>query len=131
MKSIVTIVLTLLAVGCSQSTQYESAFEPLSVEWRSAGDQVLTEDEATAVVAAKRHMADDIRGLKVAFDASDSADFSHVEFTAASQTNGQKIVGNYIALYHSTGKLNGFPEGYFTLLVYPDGTVTNLHEGWE
>jgi hypothetical protein len=131
MKRLTTLLAMLLTAGCLPTAKQQSAFDPMSVEWRQADVRTLTGDESRAVTLAKRHMADSIRGLKVAFDADHSADFSHVEFSLTGQTNGYKIAGRYIALYHSTGKRSGFPEGRFTLLVQPDGTVTNLHQGWE
>lgn len=72
-----------------------------------------------------------IREVKAALDADGGADFSHVAFTVTSQTNGYRIAGRYIVLYHATEKPDAFPEGYFTILVRTDGTVTNLREGWE
>ena len=131
MKRIMTVLVLLVTTGCWPTGKHQAAFDPLSVEWRQTDSRNLTADEIGAVTLAKRHMADAIRGLKVAFDADKSADFNHVEFALTAQTNGYKIAGRYIAVYHSTGKLNGFPEGYFTLLVQPDGAVTNLHEGWK
>jgi hypothetical protein len=130
MKRLIAVLGLLVTAGCCPTAK-QQAFDPMSVEWRQADVRKLTADESRAVTLAKRHMADSIRGKKVAFDADHSADFSHVEFTLTAQTNGYRIAGLYIALYHSTGKLSGFPEGRFTVLVQPDGTVKNLHEGWE
>ncbi len=131
MKRMIAVFSLTLAAGCWPSGRHPSSPDPLSVEWRQTTGRTLTADESQAVTLAKRHMADSIRDLQVAFAEDASADFSHVEFTVTSQTNGFRIAGRCIALYHSNGKLNGFPEGYFTVLVRPDGTVTDLHEGWE
>lgn len=112
--------------------EWEQELAVMSVaEWRRTGEEDLTPEQEKAVALARRHMADEIRGLKVAFDADASADFSHVEYTVEPHADGHKITGRYIAFYHSRGKRSGFPEGYFTLLVQPDGTVTNLQDGRE
>ncbi len=127
----VCLVLFAAVVGCSGRRAAKGPFDPFTVEWRHKKGAELTEDQEKALAAAKQFQADDIRGLQVAFSESDSADLRHVEYEIITETDGYKIAGRYIALYHSTGKLNGFPEGYFALKVHGDGTVTRIHEGWE
>lgn len=124
MQYLVCALVVFLA-GCAKMRA------PEEIEWRSVGGKELSEEEKRALAAVQGYLRSEIRSLLVGYARTDSADLHHIEYELVAQEDGYVITGGYIARYHSTGRLGGFPEGAFNLKVHPDGTVENLHLSWE
>ncbi|MHC4110619.1 MAG: hypothetical protein ACYSUY_06060 [Planctomycetota bacterium] len=115
-------ILVLILAGCDSKN-------PGVIEWRPVEAYHETVDKKQALELAKKYFANNAQGVAVAFQQDDSADLSHIEYDIVSEGDGYKLTGRYIALYHSTGSLNGFPGGYFVLGISKDGTVKTIHAG--
>jgi hypothetical protein len=116
-------ILLLLVTGCRSKS-------PQEVQWRPVDGHVKTEGKKQALAFAKVHFAESIKGVVVAFEQSDSADYlSHVEYDIVEEGDGYKLTGSYIAFYHSSGRLSSFPGGYFILSISKDGSVKTISAG--
>ncbi len=122
-RRILTIsVLVLILAGCDSKS-------PTVIEWRPVEAYQETMEKKQALELAKKYFAEDIKGVAVTFQQDDNADLSHIEYDIVSEGAGYKLTGRYIALYHSTGSLSGFPGGYFILRITKDGTVKTMQAG--
>jgi len=125
MKKLILLIsiLLLFVTGCRSQS-------PREVEWRPVDGYHETEGKKQALAIAKVHLAENIKGVVVAFEQSDSADYlSHIEYDIVEEGDGYKLTGHYIAFYHSTGQLSSFPGGYFILSISKDGSVKTISAG--
>jgi hypothetical protein len=122
-KCVLAILLGIIVGGCGSKEDVRD------IEWRAKEGYEETQGKKEAVAIAKDYMAEGVRGVVVAFEDDTSADFSHVEYDIAAEDDGHRLTGHYMALYHSTGKLSGFPGGYFVLKISKDGAVERIESG--
>lgn len=115
-------ILVLILAGCDSKS-------PKVIEWRPVEAYQETMEKKQALELAKKHFAEDVKGVAVTFQQDDSADLNHIEYDIVSEGDGYKLTGRYIALYHSTGSLSGFPGGYFILRITKAGTVKTMQAG--
>ncbi|MHC4692312.1 MAG: hypothetical protein ACYS67_06195 [Planctomycetota bacterium] len=115
-------ILVLILAGCDSKS-------PNVIEWRPVEDYHQNMDKKQALELAKKYFTEKAKGVAVAFQQDDNADLSHIEYDIISEGDGYKLTGRYIALYHSTGSLSGFPGGDFILRISSDGTVKTIHNG--
>lgn len=114
--------LVLILAGCDSKS-------PTVIEWRPVEAYQETVGKKRALELAKKYFAEDVKVVAVAFQQDDSADLSHIEYDIVSEGDGYKLTGCYMALYHSTGSLSGFPGGYFILRISKEGTVKTMQAG--